>query len=159
MAVKHMQSNFSPLATIYRFKIASFVPENGTISFAELANTCGLLGHDLKRIVRCVAIHHRLFREPEKGLVTHPAASKVLVDNEKIGDAMGLTFEECWPAHSQALKAMAQKSEEPNVSGYTIAYETELNTFDFLAKHPERARRFAGATSATSKVSLDALAN
>ncbi|KAF2710788.1 putative O-methyltransferase [Pleomassaria siparia CBS 279.74] len=153
------ESNFAPLAAIRRFKIASHVPKQGGISFADLASMCGLLEHDLRRVIRYAAIHHRVFCEPEKGFVAHTAASKLLAENGKIGNMMDLTFSECWPAHSRAVDAMAQKSEEPNKSGYSLANGTSLNMFEFLAQHPDRARRFAGAMSSTTPASLEALVN
>lgn len=52
---------------------------------------------------------------------------------------------------------MAQRSEEPNGSGFALANNTTLSTFDFLAQHPSRAQRFAGAMSTTSPASLTAL--
>jgi hypothetical protein len=166
------QSNFAPLAAIYRFKIASHVPKESHISFADLANKCGLLEHDLRRVIRYAAIHHRVFSEPENGFVAHTAASKLLVENDMIVNLMGLTFAECWPAHArvsilnvmvewfltwQAVEVMAEKSEEPNRSGYALANNTPLNMFEFLAQHPDRAKRFAGAMSSTSTASLEAL--
>jgi hypothetical protein len=54
---------------------------------------------------------------------------------------------------------MAEKSEEPNRSGYAIANHTPLNMFEFLAQHPDRAKRFAGAMSSTSLASLEALSS
>jgi hypothetical protein len=54
---------------------------------------------------------------------------------------------------------MAEKSEEPNRSGYALANNTSLNMFEFLAQHPDRAKRFAGAMSSTSPASLNALAS
>lgn len=134
------------------------MPLNGSISFTELASKCGLLEHDLQRIIRYTAIFHRVFQEPNPGFVSHTAASKLLAENEQIGHVMGLTLAECWPAHSRTVDAIAEKSEEPNVTGYALANGTELNTFDFLNANPERAKRFAGAMSMTSKASLDALA-
>jgi hypothetical protein len=53
---------------------------------------------------------------------------------------------------------MAQRSEEPNISGYALANGTSLNTFEFLAQNPVRARGFAAAMSGTSQASFDALA-
>ncbi|KAF1980465.1 putative O-methyltransferase [Bimuria novae-zelandiae CBS 107.79] len=152
------ESNSAPLASVYRFNIAPHVPLNGTISFADLAQKCGLLEHDLRRIIRYTAIHHRVFAEPEEGLVSHTAASRLLAENEMIGDLMGLTFAECWPAHARAPDAITQRSEEPNISGYSLANDTTLNMFEYLGQHPDRARRFAGAMSSTSQASLDALA-
>ncbi|KAK2762689.1 hypothetical protein FQN54_000863 [Arachnomyces sp. PD_36] len=147
----------SPLAAVHRFKIASFVPPDSSVSFKELAEKCGLLEHDLQRVIRYTAAHHRVFREPEKGMVAHTAASKLLAGSDMARDIMALTFDECWPAHGRAIEAMAQKSEEPNVSGYALANNTTLNTFDFLAEHPSRAQSFAGAMSGTSPASLNAL--
>lgn len=52
---------------------------------------------------------------------------------------------------------MAKNCEEPNISGYALANNTTLSTFDFLAQHPSRAQSFAGAMSGTSLASLNAL--
>ncbi|KAF2734829.1 putative O-methyltransferase [Polyplosphaeria fusca] len=152
------ESNFAPLAAIYRFKIATAVSPEGSTSFTDIASKCGLLEHDVRRLIRYASAHHRCFQESEKGRVSHTAASKLLAENEQIGHLMGLTFAECWPAHSRSLDAMAQKSEEPNVSGFSLANSTRLNMFEFLAQNPDRAQRFAGAMSTTSQASLDALA-
>ncbi|KAF2107708.1 putative O-methyltransferase [Lophiotrema nucula] len=152
-------SNFAPLAAIHRFKIATHVPMEGGITFSDLASLCGLLEHDLRRVIRYAATHHRVFCEPEKGLVAHTAASKLLAENEMFENLMGLTFAECWPAHSKAVDAMAERSEEPDRSGYALANSTNLNMFEFLAQHPDRAKRFARAMSSTSPASLDALAS
>lgn len=103
-------------------------------------------------------VHHRVFFESETGFVAHTAASKVLSENAKIGDLMGLTFEECWPAHVRAVDAMSKKSEEANVTGYALANGSTKNTFELLNEQPERAKRFASAMSSTSTASLDALA-
>lgn len=44
------------------------------------------------------------------------------------------------------------------MSGYALANNTSLNTFQYLSQHKERATRFAFAMATTSKASLDALA-
>jgi hypothetical protein len=123
----------------------------------ELASKCGLLEHDLRRVVRYTAAHHRVFCEPTACFVAHTAASQLLAQSVIARDLMALTFQECWPAHGRAVDAMAQKSAEPNISGYALANNTSLNTFDFFAQNPSRAQRFAGAMSSTSPASLNAL--
>ncbi|KAH8696410.1 putative O-methyltransferase [Talaromyces proteolyticus] len=153
------QSNLSPIVAVHRFKIASLVPINSTISFGELAVKCSLREPDLKRIIRYTAVYHRVFQEPKKGFVAHTAASKLLVENPRASSLMGLTFDECWPAHNRAVDAMAQRSEEPNVSGYALANNTTLNTFQFFSKNPSRAQKFANAMSTTSQTSLDGLSS
>lgn len=58
----------------------------------------------------------------------------------------------------QAPDAIAQRSEEPNMSGYSLAHNTDLNMFEYLARYPDRSRRFAAAMSSNPFTSLDALA-
>jgi hypothetical protein len=144
---------------VYRFNIASHVPLDSSISFVSLAAKCNLHEHDLRRIIRYTSAHHHVFHEPKKGFAAHTAASKLLLESPFAGDLMGLTFEECWPAHTKAIDAIAKKSEEPNVTGYALANGTDLATFEFLAKRPDRAKRFAGAMSSTSTASLNALSD
>lgn len=98
---------------VHRFKIASHVPVGSTISFSELAEKSGLREHDVKRIVRFTAVHHRVFHEPKKGFVAHTAASRLLAENPVAGHLMRLTFDECWPAHNR-------------VSGISIAFLKQL---------------------------------
>lgn len=57
----------------------------------------------------------------------------------------------------QAVDAIAQQSEEPNVTGYALANNTTLNTFQFFSENPSRAENFAAAMATTSTASLDAL--
>lgn len=80
------------------------MPADSSISFTNLADRCGLAERDVRRIIRFAAIHHRVFCEQEKGMVAHTAASKLLAENDKIGDVMGLTFAECWPAHGKVCE-------------------------------------------------------
>ncbi|PYI03401.1 putative O-methyltransferase [Aspergillus sclerotiicarbonarius CBS 121057] len=153
------ESNFSPLVAVHRFKIASFVPVDSAISFGDLADKCGLLEHDVKCIVRYTAVHHRLFCEPAKGYVAHTAASRLLAEDPIAGHLMVLHYDECWPAHNRTVDAIAQRSDEANMSGYAFANNTSLNTFQFLSHNPSRAQRFAAAMATTSTASLDALSS
>lgn len=154
------QSNFTSLQAIYRFRIATKFPVGAEISFLELANACGLYEHDLRRIIRYAIVHHRCFIEPRKGVVAHSAVSRRIAECPFIQDIMGLTYEECYPAHAKAVDALStfQKSQEPNATGYALANNTTDPIFTFLGAHPDRARRFAGAMSSTSKSGLALLA-
>ena len=88
---------------MHRFNIASAVPPDAPISYGELAEKCDLREHDLQRIVRFTAVHHRVLQEPSKGFVGHTLASKLLSENDKVKDLMSLTFDECWPAHGKVM--------------------------------------------------------
>lgn len=151
------EANFSPLACIQRFRIAHAVPLDAPISFLSLATKLNILEADLKRIIRFTASHHRIFTEPTPGCVAHTAASRLLATSPAIANVFALTFAECWPAHARAPDAIAARSEEPSLSGYTLANGTELSAFKFLERNPERGRVFAGAMGATSESSLEAL--
>lgn len=106
----------SSLQAIYRFKVASKFPVGEEISYSDLADRCGLFEHDLRRIVRYAIAHHRVFTEPRKGFVAHSGASRRLAESQQVQDVMGLTFEECWPAHARVTDALERfrSSQEPN---------------------------------------------
>ncbi|KAJ5673631.1 hypothetical protein N7507_002758 [Penicillium longicatenatum] len=65
------------LHAISHFKVAQAVPNEGSISFAELARATGLTELDVARFVRRTAINH-IFVEPTPGHVAHTATSALL---------------------------------------------------------------------------------
>lgn len=70
------------LQAIYKYDIASKVPIGGGISFAELAEKCGLSEINMRRIFRFAMTYHRVFKEPRKGYVAHTAASRKLAEDQ-----------------------------------------------------------------------------
>ena len=89
------------LGAIYRYKMASSFPIDETISFEALAATCGLNEIYLRRIVRHTMTNH-IFQERE-GRVAHTAASRVLAENGRINDIVGLMCEEMFPGAARVL--------------------------------------------------------
>ncbi|TVY82682.1 O-methyltransferase gsfB [Lachnellula suecica] len=74
-------------------------------------------------------------------------ASK-LKEDPKAMDMAGLMFDECWQSMARTVDAMRMfKSHEPNQTGHALAHDTQDNMFDWLGKHPEKARRFTSAIS------------
>lgn len=88
----------SSLQAINRYNIASKFPLHEEISYERLAERCGILEHDLRRILRYAMTFHRVFQEPRKGFVAHTAASKLLAEDPLIREGVALRCDECWPA-------------------------------------------------------------
>ncbi|KAL2005746.1 hypothetical protein VTN00DRAFT_10239 [Thermoascus crustaceus] len=137
------------LQAIYKYDIASKVPLHGEISFAELAEKCGLSETNIRRILRFAMTFHRVFREPRKGFVAHTAASRKLVEDPHARAGVGYMFDEVWQGFAHTIAAMEKfQSDEPNKSGWSHYHDTDKPAWEYYASHPEMARRFAGAMSA-----------
>ena len=59
-------------------------------------------------------------------------------------DAVGLLTTELAPASARMADALAKwgNSGEPNQTAYSLQNDTCLSTYQFLSRHPDRARRF-----------------
>ena len=90
------------LHAIYRFGLAnSFPDDKDEATFEEISQRTGLCVSHVQRILRH-AITHRIFCEPQKGVVAHTAASKYLATNPLMHEWVGMVYEEMWPAASKA---------------------------------------------------------
>jgi hypothetical protein len=89
-----------------------------------------------------------IFTEPSPGIVAHTAASKALAE-AAIAQYVGFVANEMWPSSSRITDAMKtwQNSEEPNQTGFAVAYGTNSTMLDVVNRDPQRARRMAGAMS------------
>jgi hypothetical protein len=72
------------------------VPPGGLVSYADIAKQTPLTEQMVTRILR-QAMTLRIFCEPEKGMVGHTKASKILID-PVTNDWLGAGSEELWPA-------------------------------------------------------------
>lgn len=93
--------NMAPLHAIVHFSLATLIPLDTSMSFADLAILVPLHEHDVRRIIRYAIAHHRVFCEPRPGFVAHSAASRVLAESSGIRDALGMLFDESWPAFAK----------------------------------------------------------
>ena len=82
------------LQAIYRFKIAQSF--SGEASYAEISSRCGLDESTLRRIMRHSMTNH-IFKE-HNDIVTHTAASELLMENPMLHAWVGMICEESWPA-------------------------------------------------------------
>lgn len=95
------QVNAISLEAIYTSNIASEVPIHGEKTIVELAKQCKMNEPDLRRILRFAIIDHRVFQEPWKGIITHSAASRRLVEDSATRDGLGLRFDDGWQSFAR----------------------------------------------------------
>lgn len=138
-------ANMSSLQAISRFDIASKFPIHEDISYKQLAERCGILEHDLKRCLRYAMTFHRVFREPRKNFVAHTAASRLLAEDRVTFEGVRLRCNECWPACARSADAIQIRSQDPNITAFSLANNTNDSIYEFLNAHRDRALRFSTA--------------
>ena len=136
------------LQYIYRYKIAEHVPLDGSATFEQIAKDCNLNVKDVTRFLR-VAIARHVFHEGPIGTIKHTAASRLLINNTMLEAWILNIAEEFWPSLARTVDATEKwpASEEPNESGYSVAYGTDENPFDIIKKDPKRQQQFIDAMS------------
>lgn len=134
----------SSLRWIYHFKIAEAVPLDCAISYSQLAKDRSVDEELLKRILRH-AMTNRIFHEPESGMVAHTSVSALLVRSKSLNDWVGYTLEETYPASTKLVDVHEKhgNSQDPSRSAYSLAFNTDQPLFGYLARFPDRERRFA----------------
>ncbi|KAK6065091.1 o-methyltransferase [Seiridium cupressi] len=119
---------------LYRFRIPQNLGLQESVSYAVLAERCGLPKEDLRRFVR-IAMTVRMFDEDAAtGHVRHTAASSVLAALPPAAGFLGMLTEEMGPASVKMVEATQRfpASQEPSDSAASVAMGTE-GTEDFYA--------------------------
>lgn len=88
------------LQAIYRYKIDLSFGVNEEVSDGPVSDTYGVNVIDLRRILR-YAMTHRILREPRLGIVAHTSLSKVLAQNPRRRDYVGMAYGERFPASAR----------------------------------------------------------
>ncbi|ERF77162.1 hypothetical protein EPUS_08466 [Endocarpon pusillum Z07020] len=115
------------LRIIWRYKLASAVPLDGSASYEEIAATSGLYKPLVFRAIRA-AIANNIFDEDDSGRVRHTAISRLLATHQGFYDGVGLQIEDLGPASTKVIEA----------------WETLCSPY-WRRPAPERARRFDSA--------------
>ncbi|KAK6086414.1 O-methyltransferase [Seiridium cupressi] len=148
---------------LYRFRIPQNLGLQESVSYAVLAERCGLPKEDLRRFVR-IAMTVRMFDEDAAtGHVRHTAASSVLAALPPAADFLGMLTEKMGPASVKMVEATQRfpASQEPSDSAASVAMGTE-GTEDFYAANAgdaERVRRVASGMSLATKLPIHAAAH
>ncbi|PQE07738.1 O-methyltransferase family 2 protein [Rutstroemia sp. NJR-2017a BVV2] len=131
------------LHAIYHYKLAQAVPLSGSTTFAEIAQASHLREDLVERFIRQAMCSH-IFTEDAPGQVRHTSASRLLATNPDAHDAVGMITCDLSPAGMQTLSALEKypNSEEKSETGWAQHTEPGISPFEFMAKNPERGRRF-----------------
>ena len=143
------------LRFVYHYNIPKYIPLDGEISFAKVAQAAGVNEVLLRRHLQH-AMTNRFFAETRPGFVRHTASSRILREDAEAMDTIGFLVEDLAPASLKAIEADQKwpASEEPTETGFNIENSTDKSFYLELAENPERARRFGGGMRFMTRGSL-----
>ena len=123
----------------------------------EMAEASGLNEDDTRRIL-LHAMTHRIFRQEDKNMVVHTAASRAIREVPLLANWIDAGCEWILPAAAHVVNSMAKSpgSEEPNETAFSISQNTSDPFFEAISKFPGGSKRFADQmTFVQSDPSLD----
>lgn len=135
------------LRIIWKFKLASAIPLNGSATYEEISAVSGL---SITIVIRAIrgAIGLNIFDvEAEAGRIRHTAISKLLATDEDYYNAIGLHIWDLGPPSAKlisAWEAFGGDAGEPDQSAFSLYYGGR-SLFTVLTEEPERAHRFDSA--------------
>lgn len=137
------------LQAMHEFKVAEAVPLEGSISYQELADKVDVPMLNLRRLVRHAMTNH-IFHEPVKGFVAHTRTSRLLIEDEPLRNWVGFMTNDIWLPIAQVVQAMKKwpGSGESNETSVNLAYDTDMNWFDWIQQDKELAKRYGLAMQA-----------
>lgn len=126
---------------INSFDIPSVVPQDGDISFSDIAKARNLEADILERILR-QAMTYRVFTEPRAGYVAHTAASKVLLS---LSDWIGHNLDTVLPSSTKLVEALQARTLSDGrgfKTPFNIAFETRETWWEYANKDSKMMQRY-----------------
>lgn len=137
--------DLASLHVIYKFNIAQCVPEEGTATFEEISERCGLPTTSVRRILRH-AMTNSIFEEVRDGAVSHTIHSRRLAQDSLIRSSVGMLCDEQVPAIGSFAQAF-QSFRHPGgktLTAWGLANGASRPMIEELqTNHPERAKTFS----------------
>ena len=140
----HFQ-HLSCLRWLCHFRILSFVPLDGSISFADLAAAATVPEPQLRSVAR-MAMTAGVFREPVSNHVAHSRTSAHLLANPSLTDWILFMAEASAPMAAKLVEATEKWGDtvQKTETAFNIAMDTDKPFFDYLSASPHLTKRFAG---------------
>ncbi|KAI0885945.1 S-adenosyl-L-methionine-dependent methyltransferase [Annulohypoxylon maeteangense] len=150
-SVRWMAWNFmdtQSLQLLNHYEIAKLVPIDGSITLSELQTKTTLDPTNLARLLRHGMVNH-LFHEPEAGVITHTAASRLLLEDESLQSWVAFNTKDVYPASAHVIDALKKYPEATGLmqTGFNFAFNTVDSEpmFVTIGKDPKRAKRMGQA--------------
>ncbi|KAL9004881.1 MAG: hypothetical protein Q9188_002318 [Gyalolechia gomerana] len=137
--------------TAIEFKFFENVPREGSIHVAKLAGIVGMDTDRTGRFLRLLATQ-RVFKEVKEDYFAHTAASMALAVDPEVNSAAGMQMDEMFKAASETSNAIRANPSSAHSSDSPFKFRHGLHTFQFYAKHPQKAARFAQAMAGVSQM-------
>ncbi|KAL8729320.1 MAG: hypothetical protein Q9166_004817 [cf. Caloplaca sp. 2 TL-2023] len=133
------------------FKFFENVPRQGSIHVAKLAETVGMDEDRTGRFLRLLATQ-RVFKEVKEDYFAHTAASMALAVDPEVNSAAGMQMDEMFKAASETSNAIRANPSGAHSNDSPFKFRFGLHTFQFYAKNPQKAARFAQAMAGVSQM-------
>ncbi|KAF2848078.1 S-adenosyl-L-methionine-dependent methyltransferase [Plenodomus tracheiphilus IPT5] len=140
----------SVIHAIYALDMASKVPVDGEVSFAEIAKAVGIDEDRVTRIIR-LAVTSGVFQEARPGFVSHTGMSSVLATNQGASDIFGMALEDEIGAIGHFVNALKKYPEPQNrllETPFALAHNIDKPYYEWVSKDQRRVERFQRAMRA-----------
>ncbi|KAL9035065.1 MAG: hypothetical protein Q9180_005057, partial [Flavoplaca navasiana] len=127
------------------------VPRQGSIHVTELAEIVDMDADRTGRFLRLLTTQ-RVFKEVKEDYFAHTAASMALAVDPEVNSAAGMQMDETFKAASETSNAIRASPSGAHSNDSPFKFRFGLHTFQFYAKNPQKAARFAQAMAGVSQM-------
>ncbi|KAI0841458.1 O-methyltransferase [Hypoxylon sp. FL0890] len=135
----------------FEFDFFKIIPEKGEIEVGELAKKAGMDADRAARVLRILATR-RIFQEKTPGYFSQTAASLAFAKDEEMKCAGQFSMDELWKAATSSADCIKASPYESDSAHSPFSTRHGLPMFDFYAKNPKYAARFAKAMGGITRV-------
>ncbi|KAI8630504.1 S-adenosyl-L-methionine-dependent methyltransferase [Xylariaceae sp. FL1651] len=133
------------------FDFFALVPSDGEISMSDLAEKAGLDPDRTSRILRML-MTYRVFEEKRPNYVSHSANSLVISEDEELRCTVHYSFDEMFKAAAESSDTLKKYPSEADSTHCAFYSRHGLPVFDYYAKYPDKAGRFARAMAGATRM-------
>ncbi|MCJ1262591.1 hypothetical protein MMC22_002461 [Lobaria immixta] len=137
--------------TAIEYKFFEKVPLEGEVHVTKLAESVGIDADRVGRFMRLLATQ-RVFKEVREDIFAHTVVSATLATDPEVNSAAGMQMDEMFKAASETSNAIRKNPEGAHSNDSPFKHRFGMHTFEFYAKHPQKAARFARAMAGVSQM-------
>ncbi|KAI0382394.1 S-adenosyl-L-methionine-dependent methyltransferase [Hypomontagnella monticulosa] len=126
------------------FEFFTLIPADGGLTLKELAEKAGLDLDRTSRVVRQL-MTYKFFHEHTPGFITHSSTSLVMREDENLRSVVHYSLDEMLKAAADSNISLKANPYEADQNHNPFVTRHGVGIFEFYAKDPAKARRFAKA--------------